>query len=124
MELLIVFIVITVISSIMRSFKRTGGTAEPQPKSHPDLTSREKSYYEEETPLAAYEDGFQRKRPVTTPLNPVKEKIVSHQKTGDFNSPLADLLLSDRITLGIAVSEVLSAPRARRPFKAGGIKRS
>ncbi|MDO9534295.1 MAG: hypothetical protein Q7J85_02960 [Bacillota bacterium] len=133
MELLIVFIVVMVISSILRSFQRASVPPEQQPEILPDLASPEKSFYEEEIPPLAYEDGFrqpvssgyqERKRPVSTPVNPVKKKIVSHQKKSGFNSPLADLLVSDRIILGIAVAEVLSAPRARRPFKAGGVKRS
>lgn len=136
MELIIVFIVVTVISSILKSFKRPGVPAEPQPEIPPDLTPLEKPYYEELIPPPAYAEGFrqtdessyrERKRTVTTPVNPVnpvKKKFVPREKAGGFNSPLVDLLASDRIILGIAVSEVLSAPRARRPFKAGGVKRS
>jgi hypothetical protein len=132
-ELIIVFIVVMIISSILKSFQRPNVPAEPQPEILADLPSLEKSYYEEEIPSPAFEDGFrqtasssyqERKRPVTAPVNPVKKKIVTQGQAGGFNSPLADLLMSDRIALGVAVSEVLAAPRARRPFKAGGIKRS
>ena len=136
MELIIVFIVVMIISSILRSFQRASVPADPQPEIIPDFTSLENPTYEEGIYPPAYESGFREtpgrsyqelKRPVksaTTPDKPVKKKIVSDEKTGSFNSPLAELLMSERVILGVAVSEVLSAPRARRPFKAGGIKRS
>jgi hypothetical protein len=59
LELIIVFIVVMVISSILRSFQRASVPADPQPELIPDLTSlEEKLTYEEGIYPPAYESGF------------------------------------------------------------------
>ncbi len=134
MELLIVFIIVTILSSIMKSFQ--GARKSP---ARPPASERQEDYFPTEYRVEMQQPVLkkrseQKKRPASGPSSAsasapapaafstarlpeegMRRVEAQREDSRRMQQQLVELLGSEKIALGIVASEVLSPPRARRP---------